>query len=119
MLKVYAYKGCSSCRNAIKWLREQGIDFEEKAIRETPPANNELEAMLSAKDGRLSALFNTSGQDYRALGLKDKLPAMQEKEALQLLAENGNLVKRPFVVDPEKKVYLLGFKPAEWEETFS
>ncbi|MBL9134198.1 MAG: arsenate reductase family protein, partial [Verrucomicrobiaceae bacterium] len=61
------------------------------------------------------ALFNTSGMDYRAMGLKDKLPGMSEDAALKLLAANGNLVKRPFVVDAKAGVYLAGFKVEEWE----
>lgn len=68
-----------------------------------------------AKKGRLQPLFNTSGQDYRALGLKDKLPALHEAAALKLLTENGNLVKRPFVIDEEKGIHLIGFKEEEWK----
>lgn len=115
MLKVYAYQGCSTCKNALKWLKARGQPFEEKAIRETPPALPELRAMLAAKGGDLRPLFNTSGQDYRALNLKDKLPTLSTEEALALLAENGNLVKRPFAVDEKAGIYLVGFKEAEWQ----
>jgi arsenate reductase len=113
MLKVYAYKGCSTCRNAIKWLQSQEVKFEEVAIRETPPSVSELKSMLKSK-GELRALFNTSGMDYRELGMKDKLPTMSEAEALELLASNGNLVKRPFAIDARTGVVLNGFKEAEW-----
>lgn len=99
----------------MKWLRANDIAFEEKAIRETPPSTRELKAALMAKKGRLQPLFNTSGQDYRALGLKDKLPALHEAAALKLLTENGNLVKRPFVIDEEKGIHLIGFKEEEWK----
>ncbi|HCR30541.1 MAG TPA: ArsC family transcriptional regulator, partial [Opitutae bacterium] len=47
MLKVYSYKGCDGCRKALKWLDAKGIDYENVAIRETPPANRELETMLN------------------------------------------------------------------------
>lgn len=114
MLKLYAYAGCSTCRNAVKWLKQHAIPFEELAIRETPPSLAELKAMMVARGGDLRALFNVSGQDYRSLGLKDKLPAMSEEEALKMLAVNGNLVKRPFAIDEQKKVCLNGFKEAEW-----
>lgn len=115
MLKVYAYSGCSTCKNALKWLKQHSIPCEETAIRETPPSVAELKAMLAAHDGDLRRLFNVSGMDYRSLGLKDKLPGMSTEEALGLLAGNGNLVKRPFAIDKEKKVHLVGFKEAEWE----
>ncbi|MEI6716033.1 MAG: Spx/MgsR family RNA polymerase-binding regulatory protein [Verrucomicrobiota bacterium] len=112
MLKVYVYHGCSTCRNAIKWLKLHAIPFEEIAIRETPPSLQELQS--AAKGRELRALFNVSGQDYRALGLKDRLPEMSSSDALMLLRQNGNLVKRPFVVNAEADVYLVGFKEEEW-----
>ena len=71
--------------------------------------------MLAAHDGDLRRLFNVSGMDYRSLGLKDKLPAMSIDAALQLLAGNGNLVKRPFAIDARNKVHLVGFKEPEWQ----
>lgn len=114
MLKLYAYSGCSTCRAAVKWLRQHSIPFEELAIRETPPSLAELKAMLAARGGDVRALFNVSGLDYRSLGLKDKLPGMNTDDALKLLAENGNLVKRPFAINAGNEVHLNGFKEAEW-----
>jgi arsenate reductase (glutaredoxin) len=115
MLTVYAYQGCSTCRDALKWLKARGIKFEERPIRETPPTIPELKTMLAAKDGNLRAIMNTSGMDYRALGLKDKLSSMSQNEVLNLLSTNGNLVKRPFAFDKTAEVFLTGFKEAEWK----
>ena len=114
MLTVYTYASCDSCRKAVKWLRARGVKFVEKPIRETPPTTEELRAMLKHRGGELLKLFNTAGQDYRALALKDKLPSMSEAEALALLTKNGNLVKRPFLLGP--KVGLVGFDEAVWAE---
>jgi arsenate reductase len=116
MVSVYAYKGCDSCRKALKWLVEKKIPHEVKAIRETPPSVAELQAAVAAFGGDLRPLFNTSGSDYRELGLKDKLPGMNAGEAVALLARNGNLVKRPFVVG--EGVTLAGFKEEEWRRVF-
>ena len=116
MLKVYAYQGCSTCKNALKWLKAQGIAHQEIPIRETPPSVPELRSMLAAKGDDLRPLFNTSGQDYRALGMKDKLPILSTDEALAMLAANGNLVKRPFALDESTGAHLVGFKEAEWEQ---
>ena len=114
MLRFYAYKGCDGCRKARKWLSEHGIAFEEIAIRDTPPTISELQQALR-HIGNVRPLFNTSGMDYRKLGMKDKLPQMEDKEALELLASNGNLVKRPFAIG--KDVSLVGFKPDVWSDT--
>lgn len=115
MLKIYAYSGCSTCKSALKWLKQHAIAFEEVPIRETPPSLAELTAMLAAYKGDLRKLFNVSGLDYRTLGLKDKLPAMSADAALKLLAGNGNLVKRPFAIDTKYNVHLVGFKEPEWQ----
>jgi len=112
-LKVYAYKGCGTCRKAAKYLAEKAVDYKEIAIRETPPSKAELKRMLAAV-GDLKKLFNTSGQDYRALGMKDKLPSMSTTEAIDLLAGNGNLIKRPFAIDGDKGV--VGFCENEWDD---
>lgn len=114
MPTVYAYKNCDTCRKALKWLKENGIDHETKAIRETPPTPAELKTALAANGGDLRKLFNTSGGDYRELGLKDKLPSMSEAEAIDLLSKNGNLVKRPLLIG--KGVALTGFNETAWSE---
>jgi arsenate reductase (glutaredoxin) len=109
---VYTYAKCSTCRNAVKWLRAEGIDFEEKPIRESPPTPAELKRMLAFQVGALKRLFNTSGGDYRELKLGSKLPDMTEQDAFALLASNGNLVKRPFLLTDT--VGLVGFKADDW-----
>ena len=116
MLTVYGYQKCSTCRDALKWLDARGIAHQVKAIRETPPTRDELKTALAAYGGDLRKIFNTSGMDYRALGLKDQMTGMSESAAFELLSKNGNLVKRPFLIGDGK--VLVGFKEAEWEKTF-
>ena len=114
---VYTYKNCDTCRRAVKWLGLRGIIFEERPIRETPPTLAELRAMLAVFPGERRRLFNTAGKDYRALKLAEKLPAMSEIDALRLLAANGNLVKRPFLLAPD--IGLVGFDEPEWAAALS
>ena len=111
-MKIHTYAKCDTCRRAVKWLREKGLTFEEIPIRETPPSPNELRRMLAFYDGDLRRLFNTSGQDYRALGIKDKLADLTPDEAITLLAGNGNLIKRPFLLGGDGG--LVGFREEEW-----
>jgi arsenate reductase len=111
-VRVYIYDKCSTCRDALKFLKDNGIPHESLPIREQPPSVSELRQMLQAA-GDLRRLFNTSGMDYRAMNLKDRLPGMTTDEALELLSTHGNLVKRPFLLT--KDGGLTGFKPVEWE----
>ena len=115
-LRVWAYKGCDTCRKAQKFLAERKVAHELIAIREHPPGVAELRVML-AHVGDLRRLFNTSGGDYKTLHMKERLPAMSVDEALALLATNGNLVKRPFALGKDRGT--TGFKPEEWERLIS
>ena len=118
MLKAYTYKPCSTCRNATNWLRAQDIDFKELPIRETPPSQSELQAMLNACEGQIRAILNTSGQDYRALDLKEKIDGMDTDAIFALLATNGNLIKRPFAIDMDRGIFLVGFREEKWKQSF-
>lgn len=112
-MKVYAYDGCSTCAKALTYLRSTKRDFQLLPIREQPPTKAELRAMLKIYDGQVSKLFNTSGKDYRALGLGAKLKTLSTDQAIDLLASNGNLVKRPFLLAGNTGV--VGFKLDEWK----
>lgn len=114
MLRVYSYKGCDTCRKAIKWLNEHNIDFENIAIRETPPNRDELAKMLRYYEDNLRRLFNVAGGDYRKLNLKDRIATLSHEEAFDLLESNGNLVKRPFAISSSGGV--VGFKETDWIE---
>ena len=111
-MKIYQHNKCGTCRKALKYLDEKNVEFECIAIRDQPPTKQEIKRMLD-KFG-VKRLFNTSGQDYRRLNIKDKLHGMSEKEIIDLLNSNGNLIKRPFVVGDE--VLLIGFKEEEWKK---
>jgi len=107
------YPPCSTCRKAKKWLDEHGIVYTDRHIKEQNPSYEELKNWLEASGLPVKKFFNTSGMQYRALELKDKLPGMSVEEQLRLLATDGMLVKRPLVVTENGKV-LTGFKEADW-----
>lgn len=112
-LKVYCYGKCGTCRKALEWLRERAIPFTELPVRETPPTAAELKLALKT-EGNIRKLINTSSRDYRELGIRDRLDGMQVEEVFKILRDNGNLVKRPFVVG--QGIAWSGFKPEVWEK---
>ena len=115
--KVYQYPKCSTCRKALKWLAARGVDHVAVDITETPPSKRELRAMLAHQDGDLRRLFNTSGVVYRQQKIKDRLPSLSEAQAIDLLAADGKLIKRPFVLTDAAG--LVGFREDEWEKVFA
>ena len=108
------YPKCSTCQKAKKWLDENGIEYIERNIKEANPTAEEIKSWKALGGLDLKKFFNTSGMQYRALGLKDKLPEMSEDEQLNLLASDGMLVKRPIIVTDS--AVLTGFRQAQWEE---
>lgn len=108
------YPKCSTCRKAKKWLEENHVEFTDRHIAEDAPTADELNVWYKKSGLPLKKFFNTSGQKYKALKLKDKLPEMSEQEQIKLLASDGMLVKRPLIVCDE--FVLVGFKEDEWTE---
>ena len=113
-MKIYEYNNCGTCRQALKFLTARGVKFTTVPIREQPPTPAELKRMLEVYGGDVRKLFNTSGQNYQRLKLKDRIASMTAAEAIELLSNNGNLVKRPFAVTARGGV--VGFKEAEWDK---
>ena len=107
------YPPCSTCKKAKKWLDDNGVVYEARHIKENNPSYEELKTWYEKSGLPLKKFFNTSGIQYRALELKDKLPGMTVEEQLRLLATDGMLVKRPLVVT--ESVVLTGFREKEWE----
>lgn len=108
------YPKCTTCRKAQKWLDENRIAYDLRNIKLGNPAYEELAAWHRRSGLPLKKFFNTSGLLYKAMELKDRLPAMSEDEMLKLLAADGMLVKRPLLVGDD--FVLVGFREAEWAE---
>ena len=113
MILVLEYPKCSTCKKALKWLEENEVPFTKRHIVEENPSEQELTEWYHKSGLPLKKFFNTSGLQYKALGLKDKLTAMSEDEQLALLATDGMLVKRPLLVGED--FVLTGFRATEWE----
>ena len=113
-MQVLCYAKCSTCKKALGWLDAQGVRYDLRDIKSEHPTEQELREWHARSGLPLKRFFNTSGMQYRALELKDRLPEMTEDEQFKLLASDGMLVKRPLVVTDD--AVLTGFREAEWEQ---
>lgn len=107
------YPKCSTCQKAKAWLNENKIEYIDRHIVEQNPTYQELKEWKGKSNYPLKKFFNTSGNKYKELNLKEKLSELTEEEQLHLLASNGMLVKRPLLISENK--ILIGFKKEEWE----
>ena len=108
------YPKCTTCQKAKKYLDSREASYTDRHIKEDQPSEDELRLWHSRSGLPLKKFFNTSGLQYKALGLKDKLPTMSEDEQFALLASDGMLVKRPILVGND--FVLVGFKEDQWAE---
>lgn len=114
MIMFLEYPKCSTCRKAKKWLDDHGMSYTDRHIIADRPTADELKTWQKKSGLPLRKFFNTSGQLYREMNLKERLDGMSEEEQFELLASDGMLVKRPLLI--LDKTVLVGFKEAEWME---
>lgn len=107
------YSRCTTTKKARKWLEENGFEFTARDIKEDNPTKEELLRWHEKSGLPWKRFFNTSGQLYRQMGIKEKLADMTEEEIVDLLASDGLLVKRPILEDGD--TVLVGFKESEYE----
>lgn len=108
------YPKCTTCKKAQAWLDGQGLTYDLRDIKTDNPTVEELTDWYRRSGLPLKKFFNTSGLQYKALNLKEKLPGMTEEEQLALLATDGMLVKRPILV--KDGTVLVGFREAQWAD---
>ena len=113
-MKFFSYNKCGTCRKAKKILDAYKLSYEEIDITETPPPKSVLKKAIKARG--MKKLFNTSGEQYKKLRIKDKIGAMTESQAIELLSSNGRLVKRPIAVDGNR--ITVGFDEIEYKEVW-
>jgi arsenate reductase len=115
-LTFYWYPKCGTCRKAKRWLDDHQIVYEPIHIVENPPSRAEIEQLYRKSGLDIKKFFNTSGQKYKELGVKDIIKTASEKELLDLLSTDGMLLKRPLMTDGEKVT--VGFKEEDFESTW-
>jgi arsenate reductase (glutaredoxin) len=114
--KAYQYSKCSTCRKALTFLGKQGVAYDSVDIVTNPPSKAELARVMKLAGLPIKKLFNTSGQSYRDGRFGERLPSMTESEALDALARDGKLIKRPLVVG--KDFALVGFDESAYRARF-
>ncbi len=111
---LYAYPKCSTCKNAMKFLQANNIEFKMIDIKENPPSPKELKNYIDRSNLPIQKFFNTSGLKYKELNLKEKMSSLTEEEKISLLSSDGMLIKRPLLIDDH--FILVGFKEQEYIE---
>ena len=113
MKTLYWYAGCSTCKNALSWLRAEGVEVKLVDLKAEPPSAETLRNLWSRSGHPIRKFFNTSGQSYRGGGFSARLPTMSDDDALDALAGDGMLIKRP-ILDAGERVF-VGFREKSYD----
>ena len=116
-VRVFCYARCGTCKKALKWLADRGVAHTVIPITEKPPSLRLLRTLHQRSGLDIKRFFNTSGGSYREGNWSKKLKTVSVEEALEALAADPMLIKRPLVDGGE--LALVGFKEAEWQDAFS
>ncbi|PIE99221.1 MAG: ArsC family transcriptional regulator [Paludibacter sp.] len=114
MKTILCYSKCSTCKKAEKWLKENSLEYQYRAIDKENPTYEELKDWYAKSELPIKRWFNTSGKLYREQNIKEKVGSLSDDELLKILAQNGMMVKRPIMV-AENDIVLVGFKEEEWK----
>lgn len=114
-IKFYGYKKCSTCVKAEKDLKSKGIEVDYIDLKTQAPSKAVLKSVMKA-GFPVKKLLNTSGQLYRSNNMKEKLGKLSEDGVLDVLSQNGMLVKRPIVFDGKKAT--VGYKLPDFQSVW-
>ena len=110
-LKVYGIPNCGTCKKAIAWLEENGIDYAFVNTKEQPPEKRAIASWVAELTAR--PMRNTSGLSYRALG--DEKKEWSDEQWTKAFANDAMLLKRP-LFEKDGKAVMVGFRAKEEEK---
>lgn len=104
-MKYIEYRKCSTCQRIKKYLEERGYVLESIDVKEDVITADDIKKYHEVSGLEIKKFFNTSGLVYKDLDLKNKLEEYSYEQKLELLSQNGMLIKRPILIT-EDRVYV-------------
>lgn len=111
-VKIYGIKTCGSVRNALKFFKENNLEFEYIDFRKDGIDDSKIDYFASKCDVNL--LFNNKGTKYRQLGLKEL--HLDETGKVEWLKKDALLFKRPVIEFGDKVI--CAYDEARYKELF-
>ncbi|MEZ4703588.1 MAG: ArsC/Spx/MgsR family protein [Bdellovibrionota bacterium] len=112
-MKFFYKSSCTTCRNAKKYLKDRGATVTERDMTKSPLRLEEIDALIGKRD--YIPFLNTRNALYREKNFKENPPT--RKQALEWMAKEPNLIKRPLLVDGARIVF--GFDAKAYKSILS
>ena len=100
MIAVYEKPTCTTCKNLVKLLEQNGVDFESVEYQVEGLTRPEVRDLL-AKAG-IGAADALRMREAGAKELKER--GASEEEIIDAMVDNPTLLQRPFVVNGDRAV---------------
>lgn len=98
---IYSQASCSSSRKALKWLKENNIDYKEKRITSHPLTLAEFKEILSMTEDGTDEIIATNSNDFKNLNIDIDQLSIQELYAI--IQAHPRMLRSPILVD-EKRI---------------
>ncbi|HYG33623.1 MAG TPA: arsenate reductase (glutaredoxin) [Clostridia bacterium] len=95
-LIIYQKPTCSKCREALRLLRERGVDFEAINYYEKPLSETDLRALLKKLGMPARDILRKDEPIARQLGIGKS--EFSDEELISFMAKHPDLIQRPIVV---------------------
>ena len=114
-ISFYSYPKCSTCRKASNWLDQNNINYKFIDIVKESPPKKFLELALIKFLFDKKKIFNTRGKSFKSMDFD--INDLSNEKIIELLSNDGKLIKRPFLIINESKL-ILGFNETEYLNHF-
>jgi arsenate reductase len=93
-IKFLQKPSCTTCRKAKAFLEKRKVELDLRNLDKERLSVAELDALIGKRDHRM--FLNTRNELYRTRKMGENPPSREE--ALQLMAGEPNLIRRPVVL---------------------
>lgn len=112
-VKIYHNRRCSKSREALKLLKEKGLNPDIREYLKVPLSKSELKEILSLLGLAPKQITRCKEKDFKEL----KINLEDDEAVIAALANHPKLIERPIVVVDQKAV--LGRPPENILELFN
>jgi Spx/MgsR family transcriptional regulator len=101
---------CTTCRKAKAYLEKLGAELESRSLDKQKLNEKELDKLIGERDYK--QFLSSRNELYRKRKMKDHPPS--RAEAIRLMAQEPNLIRRPVVI--RGKRLILGYDEQGFKE---
>ncbi|MBM4137918.1 MAG: arsenate reductase family protein [Nitrospira sp.] len=107
-ITIYQKPTCSTCREAVRFLKESGKPFTAINYYERPFTNGQLKRLLKKAGLAPKDVLRTKEDIYKKLGLSQK--PLSDDACIELMITHPDLIQRPLVENGDQAMLA---RPAE------